>query len=462
VSGLLDQLAQAGRQLQVHQASQATAANNMANVNTPGYTRQRAELAAAQPATMLGGSFIGRGVELMTVSQARDRFLDSQAAPALANAEFGGREAGVLTSVSSLDPQAPNGVPTMLGRFFASLRELTRNPLDPGARRAVVSASQQLALSFNGTANDLNAARTGADDEVRAQAARASTLASQVAKLNTQVRVAQSSATGAPNDLLDARRKAAEDLVSITGGTILGQDGDLSIQLGTVALVVGERAATLSTRSDPTNNGHLALTATAVDGGQQNISSSVLGGALGGVMRGRDDGIGAALAALDALALELSTTINSVHSVGVALDGSTGRDLFVAGAQNGAAARLSVNAEIGADPSLLAASGNGAPGDNGAALALLATERTTLASGRDPGGTLAGIIEDFGASANRALALRDAAVAVKNNIDALRESAHGVSIDEELIEMTKAQRAYEAVSKTIQAADQMLKSLMDM
>lgn len=448
----------AGQALGVVRAQHATASHNIENATTPGFARQRANVAANQPATATNGSLIGTGVALGSITQVRDRFLDAQVPAVLASSEFSGAASATVTTISTLDPDDDFGLPASLGNFYAALRQLSVTPSDPSYRRVALSSAEAFAQSVRRSAEDIDAARVAADAELTSQLGEANNLAERVASLNAQVRATQS--TGVPNDLLDQRRLAAEQLAGLTGARISDQDGDLLIQVGGTALVVGDTNARFSTAANGANRGHLSLVVTGTDGGVTTLQNDEIGGRLGGVLHGRDAGLGAVEARLDDFAFEFTAAINTVHAGNLALDGSGGRGLFVNGVREGAAGRLRVETAITANPSLLAASASGAPGDNAGALALIATERTTLASGANPASTLATLIGDFGSAARAAIDDASAAASTVKHIVGLRESASGVSIDEELVELTKAQRAFEAVSKVLQSADEMLGNLL--
>jgi flagellar hook-associated protein 1 FlgK len=233
---------------------------------------------------------------------------------------------------------------------------------------------------------------------------------------------------------------------------------------GGTALVSDDRAAKLATIGDAANGGHLALRITRADGsGPVSLPSSAAGGTLGGAISARDATIGAAETSLDSLAFDLANATNAVQSAGFALDGTTGHALFTVGATSpGTSAQIAVDANLVADPSLLAAASTaaGLPGDNTNMLALIGTERAALAGGSDPATTLQGIVSQFGGSAQTAKAVADQDGAILDHLTQLRESTSGVSLDEEMINMTRAQRAFEAVGKVITAADTMLDTLM--
>jgi flagellar hook-associated protein 1 FlgK len=228
-------------------------------------------------------------------------------------------------------------------------------------------------------------------------------------------------------------------------------------------LVAGSRAAALALAPDPANGGHLQVQIRAVDGsGPTALPGSAFSGSVGGTLAARDGALRDAARDVDELAYDLAGALNAVHRAGVGLDGVGGRDLFAPPAQlDGAAMALAV--ALAAPDQIAAGLDPSAPGDARNAQALLATESSALAgSGRDLQATLSGIISAFGAEAQRATAFAAEDLAVHDHVLSLRESASGVSIDEELIQMQKAQRGFEAIAKVIQAADEMLQTLMQL
>jgi flagellar hook-associated protein 1 len=465
MADLLALLSTASSSLAAHRAASNTASNNLQNANTPGYSRQRAELSATLPADFLGRGFLGRGVELTTISQARDRFIEAQIPTAIGAQARSSTEAESLSAVSALDPEASNGLGAALGDFYSALRALSQNAGDVNLRQQAVGAAHRLALAFNRTAKAVEGARTGVDAKLPGVLRDANEAAAAVARLNKEIRVAR--ATGhEPNDLLDARQKAVDKLAETVGGTpVPNANGDINIALpGGGTFVNGDNAGVLSTVVDASNGGHLAIRITALPGNAAlPIGPNILGGSAAGLLDARDGAMRDAMTGLDNLAFDLGSAVNTVHRAGFDLNGAAGRDLFVTGTTAaGAAARLAVDAGIRADSRLLAASGSAAtvPGDGTNVLALVATETTTLSSGLDAGGALSQITSQFGAAAARAQAVFEQDAGILGHLSDMRESVSGVSIDEEMINLTKAQRAFEATMKVITTADQMLETLL--
>ncbi|MBK7858990.1 MAG: flagellar hook-associated protein FlgK [Archangiaceae bacterium] len=461
MADLLSLLSLGANALSAHRAASATASHNLENANTPGYSRQRANLAAVLPAYRLGGSFIGRGVGLESVSQARDFGAERQFTLASEAKSRSSAQADALEALSALDPQAAGAIGGSISDFYSAMRQLQQNPGDISLRQAAVGQARSVGLAFNRTALGLDGARDAVDAKLGAGLSEVNQLTQQMADLNSQVR--QARASGAePNDLLDARQKTQDRLVELLGvQPIPTKDGDVNLSLADGSSVVtGAVAAKLSTSVDAANNGHLAIVATRADGSGSSTVTTALGGQWGGMITARDGALKSAESALDTLATDWSAAVNTVHAAGFALDGSTGRALFT----GTSAATLSINAAVLADPKLLAGAASAAtvPGDGTNFQALIGTESTALSGGLDALDALASIVSGYGASAASARATADADGAVLDHATSLRESVSGVSVDEEMIELTKAQRGFEAAMKVITTANEMLDTLMSL
>lgn len=464
MSGLLALLQNSAQSLQAQQAYSSTVAHNLSNSNTPGYARQRADLAATLPAERYGSNYIGRGAVLQAITQSRDRFVEAQMPDALGREQFTSAQAGVLQGVSALDPDG--GLSTALGSFYSSMRALARDPGSMNYRQAAVSASTQLAMAFNRVGGALGDARTAIDRRVEATLPSINEDAAQLARLNQQIQIARTSG-GSPNDLLDARQRLADSLAQRVGATpVPTSAGDLNLVLANgVAIVAAGQSAQFSALPDPANGGHLAVQLTLTDGSGPTTLSQRPSGELGGLLEARDVALASAEQRVDQMAYDVGNAVNTAHAAGFALDGSTGRNLFtVSGTSAGAARSLGVNAAITNDASLLAAASSAAttPGDGTALQALVDTERQALTGGLDVETTLADITSQYGATTSRVMSQQEGDSTVLSHLTTMRESASGVSVDEELVEMQRAQRGYEAIAKVITTADKMLDTLMQL
>ena len=464
MGNLLSLLQQSATSLGAQTAFMQTSSNNVENANTPGYSRQTANLQDVLPAEYVGGAYVGQGAILGSVTQTRDKFVESQLPTAFGNSSASSAESSALASVTVLDPTG--ALPTALSSFYSGLQGLSQDPGDPSLRAAAVSDAQQLTLAFNQTSSALTDARSGIDTELTAQVSTVNSLTAQVASYNKQIKVA--SAGGAsPNDLLDARQEALDQLSQLTGASqVPTSDGSISVVLqGGTALVSGDKAATLSTTPDPANGGHVMLQVARLDGSGTTAVTGSLTGTMGGEMAARDGGMKTAQDSVDQLAYDVGNAINTVHAAGYALDGSTGRNLFnVSATASGAAASISVNSDIVSNNNLLATASTSpvASGDATNVQAMLNTQNTVLSSGLNPSDTVSATISQFGASASLASATSTQDSAIQDQLTQLRDSASGVSIDDEMVNMMQAQRSYEAIAKVITTSDAMLQALMNL
>lgn len=465
MADLFSLLVQSGNSLGAHSAALATAGHNIANANTPGYTRQVVNLEARGAVGSLGAGAVGTGVWVAGITAARDQFVERQIPNALAAQARSQAESNSLRGVTALNTDLEGGMTSSLAAFYSSLRTLAQDPGDVAARQGVIGGGQFLARAFNQTVGDIEAARNGLDAKVIGKVNEINAAARNLADINIQIQISKSSGAAA-NDLVDARVEAVGVLAALTGATpYTNSSGDVSMALpGGAALVLDGYAATLSTVSDASNGGHLALRLMRPDGsGPVTVDGMGLGGEMGGMFAARDGALRTAVQGLDTFAFDLANAINTVHQVGYAMDGTTGRTFFtIPVSASGAASQIAVNATVAADARLLGAATSlpAASGDNRNILALIATERQTLSGGSDPVATLQRVVTGFGISTSQADAMAAHDSAMASHITKLRDSGAGVSIDEEMINLTKAQRAYEAVSKVIATADQMLDTLM--
>jgi flagellar hook-associated protein 1 FlgK len=451
--------------LAAHRAAAATASHNLENANTPGYARQRAELEAALPSDDTGWGNIGRGVSLFNVTQTRDKFLEHQMPVAFGDQASSSAEADTLEAVSALDPDAENGLAATLGRFYASMRGLSQNPGDRGLRQTMVAAGQSLSLAFNQAHHSLETARTAVDAKLQDVVGEVNRASAAVAELNKQIR-GSLAGNSLPNDLMDARQRHLDTLARLVGATAV-ESGNRTISVvmpGGVSLVSEFVSSPLGVRPNASNDGHLDVTITPAGGGPARpLPLGQVGGTTGGLLSARDNGLLKAETDLDELAFQFTTAFNTAHQSGYGLDAGTGRNFFnPLASATGAAALMTVDPAVAANASIVAAAGSpsAATGDNTNLLLLISSENLELANGSDVGEILSRAVADFGASAAQARAKFEQDSHALSSLEDLREAASGVSIDEELVSLTKSQRAFEAVMKVITTADGMLDTLM--
>jgi len=464
---LISLIMNAGNGLSVFRAQAATASHNIANSDTPGYSRQEAvatESLPSEPAGLHG--YIGRGVSLKYVVQSRDQFIETQLNAASTNSANTSAHADALNTVSALNVGATGGVTDAMGKFYSSLRDLAQNPGDLALRRSVVDTAKALSGSFNRTASSLNAARTAIDSDMFTLTNQVNGKLEALADLNRRIALAVNSGR-TPNDLLDVRQNTLDDLAKMIGvRPVPDAYGNVSLVLPSgTSLVSNVNFNKLTLQANSTNRGHYDIVYAPADGSAPRaLDRSELSGQMGGLLDARDSSIANAESDLDKLAFELSGAINAVHMSGFALDGTDGHLMFKDLTQEeGAATSMDVDADLQTDPRLLATAGTSTSGSGDPAniQKLVDTERFNLSNGLDAQTTFAKITSDFG---THMTTVKDASEFDKNLLDDLvgaRESVSGVSVDEELIKLTKSQNAYNSMLKVIQTTTEMLDTLMN-
>ncbi|MCG5055666.1 MAG: flagellar hook-associated protein FlgK [Myxococcales bacterium] len=465
MADLLSILSQGANGLSAHRAAAQTAAHNIQNVNTEGYSRQRVDLETLPAEYLRNTAYAGMGVAIGAISQSRDAFLERQVPATLrAQAQYTA-ESSSLRSMVALNPESTGGLTEAFSAFYRDMRMLSQNPSQAGLRAAVTGAARNVAYAFNRTANGIQSAQAGIDTQVEQSVEEANRMATRVANLNGEIAKARAMG-GEPNDLLDQRRLASDRLSELLGTyPVPDAAGNLNMALpGGLVIVSANEASTLTAAADPNNAGRLSVQVTRI--GTQTteiLSSRLLGGEVRGFLDARDGTLQQTLNALDTLAFDFANSVNTQHLAGFDLNGNAGQPMFDVGVtSDGTAGTLSVSAALISDHRLLAsigAAGNG-PGDGSNVLALIATESQLLSGGETAVGALSSIISSFGARSREAEARAQQESAIASNLRAMRESVSGVSIDEEMVNMTKAQRAFDAVSRVIQTANEMMQTLM--
>lgn len=447
MAGLFGTLSMTARALDAQRAGLTVTGNNIANLNTEGYARRR---------LLLAESLVG-GVEVTGVRAHRDRLLDTrvrQERPAEA------REAALAESLGVVEValgRPGESIDARLTAFFDSMAALSSDPTSAVARDAVVQQGRLLGGAFADVAARLESAQHDADSQVRASVSEVNTLAERVARLNVAIAEAGDDAAA----LQDERELALQQLSELADVNVLyREDGAVDVSVaGGRALVMGETSYAIDVTSTPPA-GLAALSMGGVD-----ITSAMARGRIGGAIQARDTNIPGYMQRLDELAYGVAQEINAVHQTGFDLNGAAGGAFFAPiGAVAGAAAALRLDAALEADPSRIAASGTGAPGDNqvSRALANLRSARTMNGGTATFSDSWGQLVYRAGSDTRIALAEQQSRGEVVAQVERLRDQVSGVSLDEESAQMLKYQRAYEANARFFTTINSVLDTLMTM
>lgn len=455
LSGLLDSARSA---LLSHQLALTVTGSNIANVNTEGYSRQRLELGARSGSEQrLFG--IGAGVEPVALKRVRQEWYDAEL-----RREAGGLGAAtareqLLYGVESLIGEPGTaGIGDALDQFWTAWADLANEPAEEAYRSTVLEAGSRVAERFAATADRLQSQRLDIDQQVADAAGRINSLAEQIAALNQRVQQAELGDRQAPV-LRDERDRLVDELSALSGASA-GEDGDgvYRVWLGGRALVDGPEsvALRLEQRSDA-GDGSVLRSLVWSDTGRDFRSQGR--GELGGLLQVRDSAIPDAQATLDRIATALVDEVNALHRGGVDLEGLPGGSFFE---WTDGAAGMALAARLKGQPNRLAASADGGQGngDQATAIAALSSKGVAGLAGSSVGEAWAAMVARIGGDSRRAGEEFDAQSAFVGQLDERRQSISGVNLDEELTLMMQQEQAYNAASRVIGVADEMIQTLL--
>jgi len=311
------------------QAGLLTAGHNVANVNTPGYSRQVAVQANRAP-QFSGGMFVGTGVDVTTVRRVYDDFLGAQLNGATSSASHLDTYNTELSKLDNLFGDAATGLAPSLNDFFSAVNAVAQRPADAPARQALLSTAQGLVSRFRQQDDQLTSLRTANNAQLRSAVTTINGYAQKIADLNQKISVASAGGTQAPNDLLDQRDQLVAQLNEQIGATAVAQnDGTYNVFLSNgQALVVGQRAETMVARLNPDDPQNLEVGLQTGASVLRFNASTLTGGALGGLLAYRDGPLTDAQNALGRIAVTLASTFNDQHRLGLDLHGAFGTDFF--------------------------------------------------------------------------------------------------------------------------------------
>lgn len=469
VSNLLD-IASTG--LNAQQMALNVAGENVTNVNTAGYSRQSVVFDSVQ-STSTHGFPLGNGVLVAAIQRNYDSFLQSQmmaANSASGNATTSNSAMGMVQPLFS--DLTASGLGTSLQSFFNSWHDLAANAGGIPERQVVLSSAQQLVTDFNNISNNLTDVKDSMNTSLKGVVTDINDQLQQIAKLNGTIKQAEISGATA-NELRDQRDLLLRQLSGNVGVNTQEQpDGTLNVSLKNGELLVTGTTAgklMLQPQAAPPNYSDIiaippgtgaATTVTGTIGGPNNSL-----GKLGATIQMRDVTVNSYLATLDQLASTVATEVNNVFATGYDLNGVTGGSLFSpAPPASVTAANLSLSISNPSDIAAAdAAPATGGTGNNviGLKIAALYDAKLTL-----PGGSMTmaefydSLVGKVGVDAQASQRAETSSTGTLNQMNNLRESNSGVSLDEELSNLVKYQKAYQGAAKLVNVANDMLDAVL--
>ena len=466
--------------LQADQAGLNVSANNTANVNTPGYTREVAVFDENVPVSLNGLTY-GTGASVTEIQSQRDRVLEqsvdqqtqAEAASATRLTALQNVE-GVFSSATATSATASSGgINSSLSGFFTAVTQLEGDPSDTSLREGVLSAATTLAESFSGAVDALQQQQASLDAESQSVVSQVNALTSSIAGLNQQIQTLDPNTDA--GTLEDQRQYDLNQLSQLVGiNQITTENNGLSVTTTGGALLVSEGKSYALTSAPLGGVTHYFdslgndLTTTLASGGGQ----------LGGYLTSRDQDIPQVESALDALAGGLATQLNSIQESGSTVSGasSAGIPLFNVPAGGGLPGYVAGGLTVAiTDPSLVAAAAAGAGPSDGSNAVLMAQVQNSplitlnqagspysVTSPASPTNYLADFVGTLGSIVAQTSSLNTAQQASLTQTQTTRDSLSAVNTDDEASTLSLLERSYEASSKVFTILDEIFASAINL
>jgi flagellar hook-associated protein 1 len=457
ITSLMDIAQQA---LMADQEALSVTGNNVANQNTPGYTREVVSFQTIDAVTLSGGSF-GSGVTATETSQ-RDRVLEQQVQQQTQTQAQSGALETALTQIqnifglsSTTSSASSTALSSATDSFFSALSALSSDPSDAATRQNVLSAAQTLASTFNSASNQLAQVSSSLNQQVVGDVGQVNSLTTTIASLNAQI--TSLSPNSDAGTLEDQRQLAITQLSQLVGlDQISTENNGITLTTSNGAVLVSGSKSFALTTSQVGGTTHILAGVTG-----QDVTSNLTGGDLGGVLQARDQQLPAYQSALDSLANGIGTAVNQQNELGVDANGNPGAALFsLPPTTSGAASQITVATT---DPNAVAAAspGEGSAG-NANASALAGLSSVDVAGGQTASGFLASFLGQIGSDTAAATTDNSAQQATLTQLTTQRDSISGVSLDEEASNLTQFQQAYQAASQVFNIANTVMASALNL
>ena len=439
--------------VRAYQTALSTVSENIANTGTVGYTRRTTELrevGATGNGLNQRTHVEGNGVVVSGIGRQADAFRTE--AVRFTTTDLARTETGATWLRGIEDALTENGLSDRLTDFFASARRLAADPTSVPSRAVLLEKADGAAAAFKRTGEALARTTDELNNTAERSVATLNSLGTALAKVNeglarTQMGSSQAAQLADQRDQLLAEMSAISDVAVQTDPI-----GRVEVRLGGVAgpvFVAGVETGRVSFRRN--DEGAVAF---AVQRAGQTRSLTPSGGALAGVAEGAQR-LAAASEQLDVLAADFVAGVNAVQAGGADLDGQPGRPLFAIGDPPRATTiRVALT-----DPRGLAAAAAGSAAGSTDASNLQALETARQANGWEAGVTT--LVTANAASLEQRKLVAEAQSTIRDNAVAAQQSASGVDLDTEAVELLRFQQAYQASSRVIQTARDIFQTIME-
>ncbi|HEY1808276.1 MAG TPA: flagellar hook-associated protein FlgK [Acidobacteriaceae bacterium] len=453
--------------LDADQAALDVVANNTANVNTPGYTRE-VPIWEQNDAVSFNGLNFGTGVSMSGPQSQRSRVLEQALQQQTQTQSASSTRLDALNQMQALFSGATgagssgaSGIGADLSNFFQTFASLEANPADNAMRQSVLSAAGTLASDFNGAASQLATQKQSLDEESGSVVQQANALLENIAQLNLQIE-SQSPKADA-GSLEDQRQQDLTGLSQLMGiRTVTTENNGLTVTTMGGALLVSEGQAFQVTSGQSGGVAHY------FDSQGNDVTADLTsgGGQLGGLLTARDQDIPQVETALDQLAYGVATAVNTQNAAGSDLNGNAGGAIFTLsdGTPISSATDLAAQLAVGmTDPAAIAAAASGAGSSSNAnAVAMAALQNTGVVNGITATAAFSNLVTSLGSLTSEVSSENTAQQAGLTQLQNQIGSLSGVNLNDEAAALETLEQSYQAASKLFTVLTQVMTSALNL
>lgn len=440
------------RSLAVYQRALSVSSHNVANANNPNFTRQRVDFGTERDDIRVDGAW-GSGIKIDAVLRVRDKLTDIQIRNYNQKFADADKRSNILSQVEGvISEPSPLGLSNLLTQFFNSWDELASSPTSIPLRTNVVQSAEKLASKFQNVYEDISQIQNDLRNEMREKVNTINNYLKEVEVLNKQI--FESKVGGhVSNELLDRRDFVVDELSKLANINVnQTEDGSLNISIGGIFAVDKFHSIELEMVEV---NGKLAVAAKgggsvlSLNGGELHATIDFYSNILPGYQQQLDD-----------IAKVLFDKVNSIHSQGYSTTNPplTGINFF----ESYAGGKLVINGQILNNPNLIAVSSDGTAGNGDIALQLGNLRNAKVLNDKSLAENYSIFVSGIGNSKLINMQTADSNKMVIEQLELQRASYSGVSIDEEMTNVLRFQRSFDASAKLIRIADEMLQTLLSM
>ncbi len=455
MAGLFQGLEIGKRALLTHQLNLQIIGHNIANVNTPGYTRQRVNIVSTLPEYSAQG-ILGSGVKVGSIRQIRDLFLGEQFRQENKSLGEWTYKNKILSQIESLFNE-PNDttLSNLMSDFWNSWSDLSTGV--QGARSNIISQTRKMTNGFHDMANQLNNLRDSIDRDISNFTGEINRYTAEIAGLNQQIKTQEVGGDMA-NDLRDQRSFLLDELSTLIDvNNLENPNGTMTVYIGAMSIVNGSDNIKITPKISNVDG---QMTHNLVWENTDIVLKNA-SGQLKGLFETRDEIIPYYLDQLNTLAQTMISEVNALHTTGYGLNDTTGYNFFNINRTD--AATIEIDPEILLDSSKIAASLEiGKRDDNRISLQIAGLQNKMVLnkSTSTMDFFYNSLVGSLGVQVNEASSFTKNYELLINQIEFAKESVQGVSLDEEMTNMIKYQHAYDAAARVITTMDEALDTVI--